>query len=126
MLAAWWFNVATDRATTPLFFFVTIVPICLHSPPSPPPSAAPPVAGFFQKDRVNEKGPGTRCYKAPELCLRYDFYGYAVDLWAFGCMFGSMIFLEHPLIRGKGSWFNQLLAITKVRRWLPLPVLSCP
>ena len=94
--------------------------------PPPPPSAAPPVAGFFQKDRVNEKGPGTRCYKAPELCLRYDFYGYAVDLWAFGCMFGSMIFLEHPLIRGKGSWFNQLLAITKVRRWLPLPVLSCP
>ena len=125
MLAAWWFNVAADRANPPILRYC-LSDLLSTLASSPPPSAAPPVAGFFQKDRVNEKGPGTRCYKAPELCLRYDFYGYAVDLWAFGCMFGSMIFLEHPLIRGKGSWFNQLLAITKVRRWLPLPVLSCP
>ncbi|KNC46028.1 CMGC/CK2 protein kinase [Thecamonas trahens ATCC 50062] len=62
----------------------------------------------------NIRGPGTRCYKSPELSLRYEYYDYSCDMWAFGCTFGSMIFLEHPLIRGKGSWFNQLLATVKI------------
>lgn len=72
------------------------------------------VAGFYFPREKNIRGPGTRCYKSPELSLRYDFYDYACDMWAFGCTFGSMIFLEHPLIRGKGSWFNQLLATVRV------------
>lgn len=72
------------------------------------------VAGFYFPREKNVRGPGTRCYKSPELSLRYDYYDYAVDMWAFGCTFGSMMFLEHPMVRGKGSWFNQLLATVAI------------
>eukprot|EP00300_Choanocystis_sp_HF-7_P034964 c48097_g1_i1.p1 GENE.c48097_g1_i1~~c48097_g1_i1.p1 ORF type:complete len:397 (-),score=71.25 c48097_g1_i1:151-1260(-) len=72
------------------------------------------VAGFYFPREKNVRGPGTRCYKSPELSLRYDYYDYSVDMWAFGCTFGSMMFLEHPMVRGKGSWFNQLLATVQI------------
>ncbi|KNC54690.1 CMGC/CK2 protein kinase [Thecamonas trahens ATCC 50062] len=68
---------------------------------------------------VPNYGPlGTRCYKAPELCLRYDLYGPPVDIWAIGCTLAAMLFLpsdgRNPFIRARGSWLNQLVAITEV------------
>lgn len=68
---------------------------------------------------VPNYGPlGTRCYKAPELCLRWDLYGPPVDIWACGCTLAAMVFLpsggRNPFIRARGSWLNQLVAIAEV------------
>ena len=45
----------------------------------------------------------TRNYRAPEMCLCYDEYGPAVDVWSVGCIVAQMI-LKEPLISGKNTW----------------------
>ncbi|KNC49211.1 uncharacterized protein AMSG_11861 [Thecamonas trahens ATCC 50062] len=46
--------------------------------------------------------PGTRPYKAPELFLHYSYYDYSVDVWAFACLMGSLIF-RRTLFRSKDN-----------------------
>lgn len=44
----------------------------------------------------------TRNYRAPEMCLCYDKYGPAVDVWSIACILAQMI-LKQPLISGKDT-----------------------
>lgn len=78
----------------------------------------------FHVDGVPNHGPlGTRCYKAPELCLRYDLYGPPADVWAVGCTLGAMLFQpdgSQPLFRARGSWLNQLIAVVRILGSAPL------
>lgn len=58
-------------------------------------------ACFYQPHVKNEKWPGTRYFKSADLFLHYKFYDYSVDMWAFGCMLGSIIFQRSPMFRAK-------------------------
>ena len=52
---------------------------------------------------------GSLCYRAPELLLGATIYGYAVDVWALGCIFYCMR-VGRTLFRGDGE-LEQLQAI---------------
>ena len=54
----------------------------------------------------------SRYYRAPELILGQEYYGYKVDLWSVGCIIAEM-FLGHPLFMGKSSQ-DQLFRIASV------------
>nr|CDS32483.1 casein kinase ii subunit alpha [Hymenolepis microstoma] len=53
------------------------------------------LAEFYEIGRRYDCLPGALRYKAPELLLGYEFYDYAVDMWAFGVIFASSIFKRH-------------------------------
>ena len=46
--------------------------------------------------------------QAPELFLHYLYYDYSVDLWALGCMVGSIIFQRYPMFYGKVDSLTQV------------------
>ena len=52
----------------------------------------------------------TRWYRAPEILLGVSSYGFAVDMWAVGCILGEMI-VGKPIFPGQ-STLNQLEKIT--------------
>ncbi|KNC51548.1 CMGC/CK2 protein kinase [Thecamonas trahens ATCC 50062] len=54
-------------------------------------------AEFYFPDATMSSWPGTRNYKAPELFLHYRQYSYAVDMWAFGCVMGTLVLKRFPL-----------------------------
>ena len=39
---------------------------------------------------------GTPAYMAPELCLKTEYYGPVVDVWAIGVVFYTMLFGNQP------------------------------
>jgi|TARA_B110000285_G_scaffold178764_1_gene201137 serine/threonine protein kinase len=39
---------------------------------------------------------GTPAYMAPELCLKTEYYGPGVDVWAIGVVFYTMLFGNQP------------------------------
>ncbi|KAH0790206.1 CMGC family protein kinase [Histomonas meleagridis] len=51
----------------------------------------------------------TRWYRAPEVLLNYDKYGFAMDMWSVGCILAELI-LRRALFPGKGT-MNQLALI---------------
>ena len=53
-----------------------------------PPLSLPPSLPFWQ---------------SPELFLHYEYYDYAVDMWAVGCMLGAIIFKISVLFRGENN-----------------------
>ena len=43
----------------------------------------------------------TRWYRAPELIMNWNKYGYSIDIWSVGCIFAEMISVNHkPLFPG--------------------------
>ena len=42
-----------------------------------------------------------RAYKAPELLVEHQYYHYAIDIWAFGCMFAGILFGKNYFFHGK-------------------------
>ena len=59
-------------------------------------------AEYYRPDKPLKSWPGTRPYKAPELFLHYPYYDYAVDVWAFACLMGSLIF-RRTVFRSKDN-----------------------
>lgn len=54
------------------------------------------LAEFYIPDRQLSVSVGNRFFKAPELLLDYAFYSYAVDIWAAGIIFASILFKRFP------------------------------
>lgn len=55
----------------------------------------------------------TRWYRAPEILVKYKFYGKAVDVWAVGCILGEM-YGRCPLWQGKTAPEQFLLIASKL------------
>ena len=76
----------------------------------------------FLKDKPNSPYVVSQYYRAPELFLNYEDYDYEVDVWAFGCIIGELIFNE-PIFKGKteGDQLIKILenlnAIVKENGW---------
>lgn len=58
----------------------------------------------------------TRWYRAPELLLRYDQYGKAVDMWAIGCI-AAECYGRQALMRGD----NQMHQLQQIYKYLGPP-----
>lgn len=57
-------------------------------------------ATFYQSEEQLCPRVASRFFKAPELLLEYPFYNYAVDVWAAGIIFISVIFQRFPFFLG--------------------------
>ena len=55
----------------------------------------------------------SRYFKGPELLVDYQMYDYSLDIWSFGCMFGSIILRKEPLFHGEDN-YDQLVKIAQV------------
>ena len=51
--------------------------------------------------------------KGPELLVDYRLYDYSLDMWSFGCMLASMVFMKEPFFHGKSNT-DQLVQIVRV------------
>lgn len=71
------------------------------------------ISEFYQPEKEYTSDKGTRYYMAPELLTEFKYYNYAVDMWAAGCIFASMIFRKKPFFHGSNR-FNQLEEIVRV------------
>eukprot|EP01083_Nonionella_stella_P035925 98003_1 len=59
------------------------------------------LAAFYYPNHQYSVRVATRAYKAPELLVEHQYYHYAVDIWAFGCMFGGILFGKNYFFHGK-------------------------
>ena len=55
----------------------------------------------------------SRYFKGPELLVDYRLYDYSLDMWSFGCMLASMVFMKEPFFHGKSNTY-QLVQIVRV------------
>lgn len=55
----------------------------------------------------------SRYFKGPELLVDFRYYDYSLDIWSFGCMLASMVFVKEPFFHGKSNP-DQLVQIFKV------------
>ncbi|KNC81062.1 CMGC/CK2 protein kinase [Sphaeroforma arctica JP610] len=51
---------------------------------------------------------GTMQYKPPELLMGYEYYDKQIDMWSFGCVFGSLLFSKRPFFCGAKTNIQQL------------------
>ena len=59
-------------------------------------------AAVYEPDVALSPRVGSRFFKAPELLMEYPFYSYAVDIWAAGIIFVSIIFKRFPFFLSTG------------------------
>lgn len=59
------------------------------------------LAAFYYPNHQYSVRVATRAYKAPELLLEHQYYHYAIDIWAFGCMFAGILFGKNYFFHGK-------------------------
>lgn len=71
------------------------------------------LAEFYRPGKVYNVRVASRHYKSPELILSDGMYDYSLDIWSLGCTFAEMLFLKHPIFKGKNNT-DQLLKIAKV------------
>lgn len=55
----------------------------------------------------------SRYFKGPELLVDFRLYDYSLDLWSYGCMLASMVFMKEPFFHGKSN-IDQLVQIVRV------------
>ncbi|AET39422.1 casein kinase 2 catalytic subunit CKA1 Ecym_4364 [Eremothecium cymbalariae DBVPG len=55
----------------------------------------------------------SRFFKGPELLVDYRMYDYSLDLWSFGTMLASMVFMKEPFFHGRSNT-DQLVKIVRV------------
>merc|ERR1711879_944300 len=58
------------------------------------------LAAFYLPKHKYSVRVATRAYKAPELLVELTRYHYAIDLWAFGCMFAGILFGQNYFFHG--------------------------
>lgn len=68
---------------------------------------------FYHLGRSYSTKVAARFYKAPELLLGNEYYDYAVDVWALGCIFAAVLFQQEIVFQGKDN-VDQLAVIAKV------------
>lgn len=55
----------------------------------------------------------SRYFKGPELLVDFRLYDYSLDLWSFGCILASLVFMKEPFFHGKSNT-DQLVQIVRV------------
>lgn len=55
----------------------------------------------------------SRFFKGPELLVDFRLYDYSLDMWSYGCVIASMVFMKEPLFHGKSN-IDQLVQIVRV------------
>lgn len=71
------------------------------------------LADFYLPNKPYNVRVASRHYKAPELLIGYQYYGYGVDLWPVGCILAGVLFRREPFFRGKDNE-DQLRKIVSV------------
>lgn len=71
------------------------------------------LAEFYHPKQEYNVRVASRYFKGPELLVNMRDYDYSLDMWSLGCMLAGMIFIMHPLFRGRDN-FDQLVKIVKV------------
>ncbi|KAJ5072720.1 casein kinase ii subunit alpha [Anaeramoeba ignava] len=71
------------------------------------------LAEFYHPGKEYNVRVASRYFKAPELLAGFTRYDYSVDMWAFGCLLGSIIFRTIPLFKGSDN-NDQLEQINKI------------
>ncbi|MEQ2290775.1 hypothetical protein AMECASPLE_006451 [Ameca splendens] len=71
------------------------------------------LAEFYHPAQEYNVRVASRYFKGPELLVDYQMYDYSLDMWSFGCMLASMIFLKEPFFHGQDN-YDQLVRIAKV------------
>uniref|UniRef100_A0A3Q2PNI2 non-specific serine/threonine protein kinase n=1 Tax=Fundulus heteroclitus TaxID=8078 RepID=A0A3Q2PNI2_FUNHE len=71
------------------------------------------LAEFYHPAQEYNVRVASRYFKGPELLVDYQMYDYSLDMWSFGCMLASMIFLREPFFHGQDN-YDQLVRIAKV------------
>ncbi|KAJ3439150.1 casein kinase ii subunit alpha-3 [Anaeramoeba flamelloides] len=61
------------------------------------------LAEYYHANKEYNVRVASRYYKGPELMVDYRLYDYSLDMWSTGCMFGEILFMIHPLFKGKDN-----------------------
>lgn len=65
----------------------------------------------FETDAALSQYVTTRYYRAPEICLNYDDYGPAIDIWSTGCILAQLL-SQQILFKGKSTFEQLKLMVT--------------
>jgi len=71
------------------------------------------LAEFYHPKQEYNVRVASRYFKGPELLVNMRDYDYSLDMWSLGCMLAGMIFIMHPIFRGRDN-YDQLVKIVKV------------
>jgi len=71
------------------------------------------LAEFYHAGQEYNVRVASRYFKGPELLVNHRLYGYQLDMWSLGCMFGGIIFCKNPLFKGRDN-YDQLVKIAMV------------
>ena len=71
------------------------------------------LAEFYHSGHEYNVRVASRYFKGPELLVNHRLYGYQLDMWSLGCMFGGIIFIKNPLFKGRDN-YDQLVKIAMV------------
>jgi casein kinase II subunit alpha len=71
------------------------------------------LADFYVPAHKANPHAGTRAYMAPEQVIGYQYYNYAIDVWAAGLVLGMMLF-KRQLITAAPSGEEQLIATARL------------
>lgn len=55
----------------------------------------------------------SRYFKGPELLVDFRLYDYSLDMWSYGCILASLVFIKEPFFHGKSNT-DQLVQIVRV------------
>merc|ERR1712224_391390 len=72
------------------------------------------LAEFYHHSQDYNVRVASRYFKGPELLVNHRLYGYSLDMWSLGCMFGGMIFNRNPLFKGRDN-YDQLVKIALIK-----------
>ena len=71
------------------------------------------LAEFYHAQNEYNVRVASRYFKGPELLVNHRLYGYQLDMWSLGCMFGGIIFMKNPLFKGRDN-YDQLVKIAMI------------
>ena len=71
------------------------------------------LAEFYHVNMEYNVRVASRFFKGPELLIDYRMYDYSLDMWSFGTMLASMIFMKEPFFHGTSNT-DQLVKIVRV------------
>ena len=70
------------------------------------------LAEFYHPSQEYNVRVASRYFKGPELLVDFQEYDYSLDLWSFGCMFSSMVYIFLLLSYSFLQIFNTFLYAT--------------
>lgn len=71
------------------------------------------LAEFYHPNMEYNVRVASRFFKGPELLVDYRMYDFSLDIWSFGTMLASMVFLKEPFFHGTSNT-DQLVKIVRI------------